>query len=192
MKAIQTHALNCKFRSRTEARWGVFFETLGLKWEYEPEGFDLGDGVWYLPDFRVLYPNRGEPVWEWFEVKSDLSLITPAEWQKLVLFSRNHRITVLDGKPAETVYLPADAILRGGIEYDDPIVGFVPSRKALAACQDPGRQGAVLWSHKGRLWNDYAAEVFQEDSTIDDECVALIRKAIRAANSADFKHGAVA
>jgi hypothetical protein len=29
------------FRSRLEARWAVFFDTLGLKWLYEPEGFDL-------------------------------------------------------------------------------------------------------------------------------------------------------
>jgi hypothetical protein len=30
-----------RFRSRLEARWAVFFDTLGLKWWYEPEGFDL-------------------------------------------------------------------------------------------------------------------------------------------------------
>lgn len=29
----------------------MFFDTLGLDWEYEPEGFDLGAGVYYLPDF---------------------------------------------------------------------------------------------------------------------------------------------
>jgi hypothetical protein len=39
-----------KFRSRLEARWAVFFKELGIKYEYEKEGFDL-DGTWYLPDF---------------------------------------------------------------------------------------------------------------------------------------------
>jgi hypothetical protein len=29
------------FRSRLEAKWAVFFDALGLKWLYEPEGFDL-------------------------------------------------------------------------------------------------------------------------------------------------------
>jgi hypothetical protein len=28
----------------------VFFKELGIKYEYEKEGFDL-DGTWYLPDF---------------------------------------------------------------------------------------------------------------------------------------------
>jgi hypothetical protein len=27
------------------------FDNLMLKWEYEPEGYDLGDEGWYLPDF---------------------------------------------------------------------------------------------------------------------------------------------
>lgn len=40
-----------RFRSRLEARWAVFFQSLGVDWEYEPEGFDLGPDGWYLPDF---------------------------------------------------------------------------------------------------------------------------------------------
>ena len=28
-------------RSRLEARWAVFFDTAGIAWQYEPEGFDL-------------------------------------------------------------------------------------------------------------------------------------------------------
>jgi hypothetical protein len=42
-----------RFRSRLEARWAVFFEHLSLRWEYEPEGFVLRNGVYYLPDFRI-------------------------------------------------------------------------------------------------------------------------------------------
>ena len=30
---------------------GRVFDVLGLRWEYEPEGFDLGKAGWYLPDF---------------------------------------------------------------------------------------------------------------------------------------------
>jgi hypothetical protein len=29
----------------------VFFDALGLDWEYEREGYDLGAAGWYLPDF---------------------------------------------------------------------------------------------------------------------------------------------
>ena len=42
-----------QFRSRLEARWAVFFDALGLKWEYEPEGYRMEDGTCYLPDFYV-------------------------------------------------------------------------------------------------------------------------------------------
>lgn len=52
MKAIETKYKGYRFRSRLEARWAVFFESLGWKWEYEPEGFELESG-WYLPDFRI-------------------------------------------------------------------------------------------------------------------------------------------
>lgn len=52
MKAIETKYKGCRFRSRLEARWAVFFDALGIKWEYEPEGFELDDvGTRYLPDF---------------------------------------------------------------------------------------------------------------------------------------------
>lgn len=41
MKPKDTPYKGYWFRSRLEARWAVFFDTLGLKWLYEPEGFDL-------------------------------------------------------------------------------------------------------------------------------------------------------
>lgn len=51
MSPIQTAYKGCRFRSRTEARWAVFFDALGIRWEYEPEGFEFADGTRYLPDF---------------------------------------------------------------------------------------------------------------------------------------------
>lgn len=51
IKAIETRYKGYRFRSRLEARWAVFFDALGVKWEYEKEGFILGDGTMYLPDF---------------------------------------------------------------------------------------------------------------------------------------------
>jgi len=66
IKAIQTSYRGYLFRSRLEARWAIFFDALGLKWEYEPEGFDLGDAGWYLPDFKVYTP-QGAPCW--YEIK---------------------------------------------------------------------------------------------------------------------------
>jgi hypothetical protein len=62
MKAIETHYRGYRFRSRLESRWAVFFDSLGIRWEYEIEGFDL-DGTRYLPDFWL--PEQKY----WIEIK---------------------------------------------------------------------------------------------------------------------------
>lgn len=76
MKVIETVYNGYKFRSRLEARWAVFFDALGVKYEYEPEGFELDDGAKYLPDFKICvrhrsYTDEYEPVY--VEVKGELS-----------------------------------------------------------------------------------------------------------------------
>jgi hypothetical protein len=59
MKAINTRYKGYKFRSRLEARWAVFFDTLGIEWDYEVEGFVLSNGNCYLPDFFLPTFNGG-------------------------------------------------------------------------------------------------------------------------------------
>lgn len=66
MQAIQTEYMGYLFRSRLEARWAVFFDLLGLNWQYEVEGFDLGGAGYYLPDFKVISPDG---YIFWYEVK---------------------------------------------------------------------------------------------------------------------------
>ncbi len=51
-KAIDTLYDSCKFRSRLEARYAVFFKTLGVEYHYEAEGYNL-EGTPYLPDFYL-------------------------------------------------------------------------------------------------------------------------------------------
>ena len=41
MRPKETKYKGYWFRSRLEARWAIFFDTLGLKWLYEPERFYL-------------------------------------------------------------------------------------------------------------------------------------------------------
>lgn len=50
IKPIETRYAGCRFRSRLEARWAVFFDALGIEWQYEPEGYIVA-GKPYLPDF---------------------------------------------------------------------------------------------------------------------------------------------
>lgn len=63
IQPIETVHADCRFRSRLEARWAVFFDNMDIPWLYEPEGFQLSDGSMYLPDFYL--PDCST----WVEVK---------------------------------------------------------------------------------------------------------------------------
>jgi hypothetical protein len=75
--AFPTRYAGYRFRSRTEARWAVFFDLLGLHWTYESEGYNLGDIGIYLPDFKVWTKARNDNNIArpsraiWIEVKGD-------------------------------------------------------------------------------------------------------------------------
>lgn len=52
--AIETRFHGVTYKSREEARWAVFFESLGIDAKYEPEGFELIlNRMRYLPDFYL-------------------------------------------------------------------------------------------------------------------------------------------
>lgn len=53
IKPIETYYNGYRFRSRLEARWAVFFDAMGIKYQYEPEGFLLSNNEPYLPDFYL-------------------------------------------------------------------------------------------------------------------------------------------
>jgi len=101
IKAIETEYNGYKFRSRLEARWAVAFDAMGIKYEYEPEGFDLGDGVYYLPDF-LLHGIKGRhkkgdaPCDIWVEVKGASSYheISSEDLDKINRFTGWHEINV--------------------------------------------------------------------------------------------------
>lgn len=50
MQALPSVYRGVHFRSRLEARWAIYFDLIGCKWQYEPEGYDLPSGN-YCPDF---------------------------------------------------------------------------------------------------------------------------------------------
>jgi hypothetical protein len=84
IKAIETRYAGCRFRSRLEARWAVFFDRIGIEWQYEAQGYDcthrisLEPGEYrYLPDFWLPAEKC------YVEVKGEL---TPA--QTLAVYDR--------------------------------------------------------------------------------------------------------
>jgi hypothetical protein len=63
LRAIETVYHGYRFRSRLEARWAVFFDSLGVPFEYEKEGFELEGAGRYLPDFWLPQQEC------WIEIK---------------------------------------------------------------------------------------------------------------------------
>jgi len=81
INAIDTEYAGCRFRSRLEARWAVYFDALGIAWQYEPQGFHLsapGKSGTYLPDFYLPALDL------WVEVKGSEGRM---DWDLLALAS---------------------------------------------------------------------------------------------------------
>lgn len=73
IKPIETVYNGYRFRSRLEARWAVFFDAAGIKYQYEPEGFTDGKNF-YLPDFYFPEDNLyGEVKGSEEQYKKDIS-----------------------------------------------------------------------------------------------------------------------
>lgn len=119
-QAIPTKYRFHLFRSRLEARWAVFFDRIGIRWSYEPEGYSLSR-TGYLPDFQIggaLYA----------EIKSQEP--PRGAWDKAFEFSMYAPILCLAGPPDACVY-PCEfkgkragvVFYVGGVSYTDARVG---------------------------------------------------------------------
>ena len=108
IKPIETIYNGYKFRSRLEARWAVFFDAMGIEYQYEPQGYDLGDGYYYLPDFYM-------PKYDvWVEIKG--KKLTWEEREKIERFCKakcdltkgGSRFRLLEGEVPKDVYTHQD------------------------------------------------------------------------------------
>lgn len=107
IKPIETEYGGYKFRSRLEARWAVFFDAFGIKYEYEPEGFVFEDGTRYLPDFRIYVRHRprwnDENVDEWRPVYVEVKgVLSSNDEHKIWLFSETEPIIIVGDLPADS------------------------------------------------------------------------------------------
>lgn len=126
LKAIETIYQGYRFRSRLEARWAVFFDAVGLKWEYEYEGFELREGLRYLPDFFL--PDLKY----WIEIKGQP--LTQREWEKCTRFHEQseHPLFLLIGMP-------------GGKEVVDEWPDFTVSYTGIRLHEKERREG-YIWT----------------------------------------------
>ena len=101
IQAIETEYNGNKYRSRLEARWAVFFDSLNIEYTYEPEGFDLQEAGRYLPDFFIQYHEdyNDKIGGHWIEIKP----IAPdiQEIKKMAALSKESKFSgnILIGKP---------------------------------------------------------------------------------------------
>jgi hypothetical protein len=207
--AIETRYAGCRFRSRLEARWAVFFDTLGTKWEYEPQGYVVGPNKTpYLPDFWL--PK--EKVW--VEVKGseeqlDVGLTVDAAlpWdglpdtgneqseykiRLLVLGPIGSMKRVLDGTGKTVGYSgPTHSVLT--FRKGDLFQGTAYFTRSGLEVQP---EGGLVANDSGHIWwdthrQDWGALV-SGGGYITDPGVEVdmpVAEAFRSARSARFEHG---
>lgn len=162
IKAIETKYKGYRFRSRLEARWAVFFDALEVKWEYEPEGYDLGDGNYYLPDFKVeIYSDILKNVYAWIEIKATEP--NESELKKCTLLRANQKsqVYLLSGTPGEHEIYRFIALNSSCIPKK--LIGNVEEETAKIFALEPD------WYMKINSWD--------------------VSDAIESARSARFEHG---
>ena len=127
MKALNTLYAGNYFRSRTEAKWAVYFDLIGVEWEYEKEGYDLGNGVFYLPDF--WFPKHKM----YGEVKAtDILLDHEEDKARRLSLQSGLNVVILSGQPhcnSCVVFYPEDMTDDGpryrtdGVPFIQELVG---------------------------------------------------------------------
>ncbi len=91
IKSIPTTYKGILFRSKLEASWAKFFDSIDMNWTSEPEGYEFPDGTRYLPDFWL--PDCKT----FFEVKGPLNEKDMIKMRKLAEGSVNQGIMVAIG-----------------------------------------------------------------------------------------------
>ena len=168
VKAIETIYKGYRFRSRLEARWAVFFDALGIEWEYEAEGYDLGPLGYYLPDFYL--PQIGC----FGEVKP--GRFSREEWAKCVALPKP--CILFDGPPKEKIYYgTAPQAWNDSDDQGLPVDGYD------YYCSYAGNLDNLESSvNKGRGRYVVGKDNYNREKT---------RAAIAAARQARFEHGQV-
>ena len=196
LTAIETRYKGHRFRSRLEARWAVYFDRLGLKWEYEVEGYRFDDGTCYLPDFKVWTP-QDQPMW--VEVKASNVKQDPKFEKFEAALKKEVHASYCEGDPTEVLpearaYLVSGTPLdwfNGGVPICPRCGGFesdfchpCDEETPFGGCNEldeTGIGGVALNAHKGwiELRTDRDEEVFE----------SFVLKAATAAQQARFEHG---
>jgi hypothetical protein len=177
IKAIETKYAGRYFRSRLEARWAIFFDVMCVKWEYENQGFSIGDDR-YLPDFEL-------PEWEcYIEIKP--SCISGEDDRRIKRIMKNWNggkgksLWVIKGSPAYGQYkayrTPEDACEQS---TTNGLIEFV-----FGSCR---KCNGLWWGYtNGDAWGGKCQPGCESEKWTDE--YGLVADAYEAAMSARFDH----
>lgn len=165
---IQTRYKGYRFRSRLEARWAVFFDALGVRWEYEHQGYVLPSGP-YLPDFWL-------PDWGVFgEVKPTPDAFDWTQAEELAEVA-GRDVVALVGTPEIDLY---EVALAAFDAEENGVVSRVPASREWI--------DFAMSAHKNRLWYFFGGPSRPPQGSATDS--ELIERAVAAARGARFEHG---
>jgi hypothetical protein len=103
IKAVETVYNGHRFRSRLEARWAVFFDCCGIKYEYEVEGYKTGESYYlpdfYLPEYDTHVEVKGERDGVWKELEKAARFIRWGGPIKRILILGNIPTNFNKGRP---------------------------------------------------------------------------------------------
>jgi hypothetical protein len=165
LRPIETRYAGYRFRSRLEARWAVFFDALGIKWDYEPQGYHLKGNRHYLPDFWLPQVSM------FAEIKGQVFSDEERECCRLLAEASGHSVLMLDGLPELRSYW---AYSPPGIEPECPLLLDYELAEGHRYWETENR----FYSWCGPSWPE--VEWYQND---------LGSLAVDAARSARFEHG---
>lgn len=191
-RAIQTHWAGCAFRSRAEARVAVFLQNLGLRWQYEPQGFTVGPRRRpYLPDFYI------SDIGLWLEIKprnadqADRDIEAEmALWQDFageVATEWDHgKAAMWVGDIPDPALVDREGPPRAKSWYDDGIVILGDWHYAWCACPT-GEHFDIQPLARGGLIECGCPRI--SDGRLRSGNFPLILDAYRTARTARFEHG---
>lgn len=195
IRAIQTFYNGTYFRSRIEARWAVFFDVLGVKYEYEPDKFELKSSR-YIPDFRIddlvgcggllKYPR-------FFEIKAGQP--TAYEWERFDQFC-----DVIETGPRSFGTIQDDVFMVHGSIRDHKISAYDKTLKWFwFQCPFCGCL-SLEWNHPSRSFmsttsceerhavlREFDIEDYYFGDTLDYSASPAIEIAMSCAQSARFE-----
>lgn len=192
--AIQTEYNGYLFRSRLEARWAVFFDAMGIEYEYEPEGIVLSDGSlylpdFYLPDFKCYFEVKRKSVKGTEEEKTAIAKISNGQatdsWGGIICF----------GDPMDDdlyIFCQETDDGGGGIYEDNVTIGFHPDtyEPYLFAYND--RRERSFFTHFGEDMEDEMIPMLTTEYgtyKYKNFVNGRVFRARKAARQARFEHG---